>query len=428
VCASKRESRGSVIEGGACPVGGAVTGLTSRRETSLHVTRIVRAVVIGLMALNARRRSGQAICPARAERGVVALRALQRGMSSVKGEAGRRMIEGSAAPTRGGVALLASCREICLCMARTGRPIEIRLMAGHARRRSGQVICAARAERRVVALGALQRGMRSVQSEAGAGVVEGRAGPVRRAVALLARSWETRLHVVGIRRAVEIGLMALNATSGIGQVICPARAERGVVALGALKGDVRSVQSEAGAGVVEGRARPCRGRVALLARGRETRLHVVGIRRAVEIGLVALNATSGIGEVICPARAERGVVALGTLQRGMRSVQRETSAGMVEGCTIPIRGGVALLARGRETSLHMVRTGRAVEIGLMAGHATSGIGQVICPTRAERGVVALGALKGDVGSVQGKARGRMVERATGPVRGVVALLADRGES
>jgi len=428
VCASEGESRGSVIEGRACPIGRAVTGLTSRRESCLRVAGIRRAIVIGLMAGHARRRSGQAICPARAERGVVALRALQRGMSSVKGEAGRRMIEGSAAPTRGGVALLASCREICLYMVRTGRAVEIRLMAGHARCGGGQVICSTRTERGVVALGALQRGMRSVQSEACARVVEGRARPVRGAVALLARGRETRLHVVGIRGAVEIGLVALNATSGIGQVIGPARAERRIVALGALQGGVRSVQGEAGAGMVEGCTSPIRGGVALLARSRETRLNVVGTGCAIEIGLVALNATSGIGQVIGPARAERGVVALGALQGGVRSVQREASARMVERCTIPVRGGVALLARSRESSLHMVRTGRAVEIGLMAGHATSGIGQVIGPTRAERRVVTLSALKGDVRSVQCKARGRMVERATGPVRGVVALLADRGES
>jgi len=150
---------------------------------------------------------------------------------------------------------------------------------------------------------------------------------------------------------------------------------------------------------------------------------VIRICGAIEIGLVARDARSGVGQVICATRAEASVVTLLTLQRGMCSVQRETSAGMVEGCTSPIRGGVALLTNSRESSLHMVRTGRAVEIGLMAGHARSGIGQVIRPTRAECRVVALCALQRSVGAVKREAGGRVIESGTGPAGRVMALRA-----
>ena len=66
-----------MIKGGACPVACAVTRLTSRRELGLHVVGVRGAIEIGLMTLHARSRSGQVICPAGTEGGVVALRALQ---------------------------------------------------------------------------------------------------------------------------------------------------------------------------------------------------------------------------------------------------------------------------------------------------------------------------------------------------------------
>jgi len=72
-----------------------------------------------------------------------------------------------------------------------------------------------------VALCALQRGMRSIQSKAGTRMGKGRASPVRRVVALLARRRELRLRMVGTGRAVVIGLVALDA-SPIGDRVCPA--------------------------------------------------------------------------------------------------------------------------------------------------------------------------------------------------------------
>ena len=227
-------------------------------------------------------------------------------------------------------------------------------------------------------------------------MIEGRTRPAGRRVALIARGRESRLNVTRIRRAVEIGLMALHARSRLGQVVCPARTKRGVVALCALQGRVRSGQGESRGSVIEGGACPIGCAVTGLARSRETSLHVTRIVRAVEIGLMALNARSRRGQVICPARTERGVVALRALQRYVRSVQGEAGACMVEGCIQPVGRVVALLARSRESRLHVVGVRRPVEVRLMAGDARSGVGQVVCPARTERGVVALRALQRDV--------------------------------
>src|SRR5215469_3777299 len=155
MCTREGESRGSVVERRAGPIGRGVTGLTSRRESCLNVAGIRRAVVIGLMALHARSRIGQVVCSARTERAVVALGTLQRDMSAIQGKAGRRVVEGGAAPTRGVVALLTGGREIRLYVAGVRRAVEIGLMTLHARSGSRKAICSARAERCVVALGAL---------------------------------------------------------------------------------------------------------------------------------------------------------------------------------------------------------------------------------------------------------------------------------
>src|SRR5215469_415636 len=101
---------------------------------------------------------------------------------------------------------------------------------------------------------------------------------------------------------------------------------------------------------------------------------------------------------------------------------------MVEVCIQPTGRVVALLASSRECRLDVIRIGRAVEIGLMALHASRGSRQVICAARAERGVVALGALQRGVGSVQGETGRRMIEGCAGPVGRAVALLAGSWES
>ena len=65
---------------------------------------------------------------------------------------------------------------------------------------------------------------------------------------------------------------------------------------------------------------------------------------------------------------------------------------MIERCTRPASGRVALIARSREAGLYVVWIGRPVEIGSMARNAGGGIGQAIGPARTKRGVMALRTL------------------------------------
>src|ERR1700739_2719519 len=98
-------------------------------------------------------------------------------MRSIQSKAGTGMVKGRATPICGVVTLLAGCREMCLCVVRAGRSVEIILVAGHARGGRREAIRAT-LERRGVALRALQRGMRSIQSKAGTGMVKGSATPI----------------------------------------------------------------------------------------------------------------------------------------------------------------------------------------------------------------------------------------------------------
>jgi len=153
--------------------------------------------------------------------------------------------------------------------------------------------------------------MRSIQSKAGTRMVKGRASPVRRVVALLARRRELRLRMVGTGRAVVIGLVALDAGAVGDRVGSPGEQGRGV-ALRALQGRVEAGQREAGGGVIEAATRPIGRVVTILASLREARLHVVRIRGALEIFQVTGHA-GGAGQVVGAVRAEGRVMALGAL-------------------------------------------------------------------------------------------------------------------
>ena len=118
------------------------------------------------------------------------------------------MIECGACPGRCAVALLTSLRESRTDMVGIRRALEIFQVAADASRvRAGQVVIPVH-----VALRALQRGMRAGQREAGSRVIESRAHPRGRAVALLAGLRESGLHMVGLRRALEIFQVAAGAS------------------------------------------------------------------------------------------------------------------------------------------------------------------------------------------------------------------------
>jgi hypothetical protein len=302
------------------------------------------------------------------------------------------VVEDRTQPVRRGVALIARGREAGLHVVRISGALEIHLVTGVAGRACRQAVRTRRAKCRVVALRTLQAGVCTGQSEARRRVIEGRTQPVRRGVTLLAGGRESSLYVIRVRRPVEVSLMALHARRGIGEVIRSAWTKGGVMALRALQRGVEAIERKPGARVVEISSAPIRGAVTLLTGGREPSLYMVRIRRPVEIGLMALHAGRGSGQVIRAARAECRVVALGALQRGVEAVEREAGARMVEGCIQPVCGAVALLASRGESRLHVIRIRRPVEIGLMALHAGRGSGQVIRAAWAERRVVALGAL------------------------------------
>jgi hypothetical protein len=174
--------------------------------------------------------------------------------------------------------------------------------------------------------------------------------------------------VIRSRGAVEVRLMAGEASRAVRKVVSARRTECRVVALCALQRDVSAGQCETGRGVIESGTGPAGGVVALCAGLREAGLHVVRICRALEIGEVASDA-SRASQAVSAGRAERGVVALITLQRDVSAGQREPSRGVVKSSAGPICGVVALLARSRESRLYVVRTGRAIEVFHVAGGA-----------------------------------------------------------
>jgi len=112
-----------------------------------------------------------------------------------------------------------------------------------------------------VALHALDAGVRSRQGESRGRVIERRARPGGRAVALLAGLREARSDVVGIRRSLEILQVATDAGRiRAGQVVVAIH-----VALRTLNAGMRPGQREAGGVVIKVRTHPRRGVVALRA-------------------------------------------------------------------------------------------------------------------------------------------------------------------
>ena len=95
---------------------------------------------------------------------------------------------------------------------------------------------------------------------------------------------------------------------------------------------------------------------------------MIRIRRALEIFQVATDASR-----ICAAQIVVAIhMALRALHAGVCPGQWESGCGVVECRARPVGCGVALLAGLRESRLHMVRIGGAVEILYVAGCAIRG--------------------------------------------------------
>ena len=137
---------------------------------------------------------------------------------------------------------------------------------------------------------------------------------------------------------------------------------------------MRAGEGETGRRVIKCRVAPRSRGVALLASLGENRLHVVGIGGPLEVFQVTRNASRiRTGEVVVVID-----VALHALQRPVRAGQGEACGGVVEGCPIPRRGVVALLAGLREARAHVVGISGALEVFQVAAHASRiRIGEVV---------------------------------------------------
>ena len=329
--ASKREGRVVVIKGRARPVRGAMADIAGRWEAGARVGRRIGVVVVGLMARNAGRvRGSQSVVPVH-----VALRAGHREMEARERKPGRRMVKRAAAPVGRGVALIACRREPCLRVIRSRGPLVVLQMALGAGP-AGETVVVIH-----VALRAGERGMEPGQCEARGCVIKGGRRPVCRAVAGLASLRETSRSVRRIRGAVEISQVAADASRVRGgQVVIAIH-----VALRALHGGMEARQREAGGRVIERRIAPRRGAMALLAGLREVRLHVIGVRCALEVGQMAAHASRiRAGQVVVVVH-----MALRTLQRSMCARQREAGGRVIEGRVQPAGCAVALLTSLRES-------------------------------------------------------------------------------
>ena len=153
--------------------------------------------------------------------------------------------------------------------------------------------------------------------------------------------------------------------------------------------------------------------MALLARLRESRLHVVWVGRAVEILDMARGAIGGRAHklpVDVALRAGNGRVCARQLELRKHVV--------VESRRIPRGGTVAGLAAGREARLRVRRIVRLVEIRHVAADASGRCSHELVAS------VAGVAVQSRVGAGQGKARElQMVELRAHPVVHRVARLA-----
>ena len=272
VHSSQRPSGCGVIEGAVHPVDSVVALLASCGEVCPDVVnRRLRVVVVILMATDA-----SCVCDVVVIVDV-AIGALTRrhGVLSGQREAGLRVVKARRRPTAGGVAHLASLREVLLRVVGIVRSLVVLQVARDARGIGDVVVVVS------VAVGALPRrhGMQAGQREAGFRMIEIRRRPPAGGVADFTGLREILLHVIGIVRSLVVLQVARDAR-GIGDVVVVIG-----VAIGALarRHGVQAGQREAGFRMIEVCRRPTAGGVADLAGLREILLHVIGIVRSLEV-------------------------------------------------------------------------------------------------------------------------------------------------
>ena len=323
-----------------------------------------------------------------------------------------RVIKRGPGPAGRGVASIASRRKASGCVVWIGGPLIVRIVAAVTVGRQRRVVVVHVALRAGHIGGVITR-----ERERCGVVIKGRILPIGEVVAGIARRRKADGSVRRCVGALVVALVALDA-GGAGETVGAAWAEGRVMALATLQAGVRAAQRETGRRVIKRRARPTGGRVALIARGREARLHVVRVGRPVEVGLMALRAGAA-GQAVVVVH-----VALSALQRCVRTRQGKTSRSVIKGRRRPVGRAMARLAGLGESSRRVWRIIRAIEIGQVATDASCvGAGQVVVAIH-----VALRALQRRMCAGQRESRGRVIERRVSPRRGGVALLASRREA
>ena len=215
------------------------------------------------------------------------------------------------------------------------------------------------------------------------------------------------LHVIGVGCSLIVLEVARHARSD-------SEVEVSIdVTLGAWRCDVHAGQRETCLAVIESRICPRSCSVTGGTSGRYSGLHVIRIGGALKIFHVT-------GGAVCRSAGILSVhVTLGTGHRDVRTGQRKLGKGVViESRRLPGGRGVAALACLRESSLHVIRVCRLLEIGKVTADASRGC------TRELASDMAGGAVQRNVGAGQGEAgHFQVVELGAGPGVHPVTLFA-----
>jgi len=190
-----------------------------------------------------------------------------------------------------------------------------------------------------------------VDREIGGVMVPGRVGPVAGVMTGLAGGREIRGRMHRIVGAVIIALMA-------GIAVGRGARKAGGMAGNTGDGGMLSGQRETGGVMIKCRRRPAAGRMAAATVMAEIILHVVGVGRLLEIGLMAGIAIGG-----CPGVG--GGVAVRTKRRDMLAGQGKTGGTVIETAGGPAAGRMAGGTLMIEIGQQMVGVVAVLEISLM---------------------------------------------------------------
>lgn len=384
---------GIVVEFSAFPLRGRVAGRAILGKAGRHVIGILGVVECRQVATDAGgRRSPEEVV------------LMTLGASDCRVRSGERelgggvMVELGSLPLRRGVAQRAVLREAGQDVIGIPGALERRQVAGNAGAGgSAEDIV-------LVALGADYRRVRSGQGKLRGGIVV-KFGPLplRGAVAQRAVLREAGHHVIGIAGVVECGEMAGDTSAG--------RPSEDVVgmALGAADRGVRPGQRKLGArGVVELSPLPLRRGVAQRAILREAGRDMIGVARVVEAAQVTGDAGGGgSGKLVVLVAQRAGCGGVGSGQGKM------SGRVVIELRARPLSCRVAHGAKLGEPGENVIRIGRFVEIGEVAGDAGS--------VQAGKLIADMASLTVDVGmrSGQGKPGAGVIELGAFPLcRGV----------